>query len=228
MLSSLQLYSKGYPENDERQRDGNYSFTLLADPLLVPNDNSDLGATSSDPSTIEVSPYDALKSGTNSPTSQDTASCYLSSIPTMLQIDGFSTETIEIIMSSWRSGTLSQYQGVYKKWSEFCSKSKCAVSCHQFPLALSFLSDIFDDDMSYSYINTARTVLSSLVRDSGIRKKTNFTKVQGHLECQCGIQIHQRTKGSGRNPIEKLTQRLIFLLCLLSGQRCQTIPKRIL
>ena len=65
MLSSLQLYSKGYPENDKRQRDGNSSCTLLADPVLVPNDYSDLGATSSDPSTIEASPYDALKSGTN-------------------------------------------------------------------------------------------------------------------------------------------------------------------
>ena len=84
MLSSLQLYFKGYPENNKRQRDGNSRGTLLADPVMVPNDDSDLGATSSDPSTIENSPYDALKSGTNSPSSQDTASCYLSSIRTML------------------------------------------------------------------------------------------------------------------------------------------------
>ena len=116
---------------------------------------------------------------------------------------------------------------VCKKWSESCSKNKCGVSCHQFPLALSFLSDIFDDDMSYSYINTARTVLSSLARDSGIRKKTSFTKIQGHLECQCGIQIHQRTKASGRNPIERTDSKIdILTVSLLDNDVKQYINSR--
>ncbi len=65
---------------------------------------------------------DALKSGTNPPPSQDTVPGYLSSIWEKLQVDSFSVEMIEIILSSWRTGTLAQYQGVYKKWYEFCKK----------------------------------------------------------------------------------------------------------
>ena len=119
--------------------------------------DSDLRETSSNPTTIKDSPYDTLKSGTNLHSSQDTASSCLTSIRTKLQIDGFSTQTIEIILNSWRPGTPSQYQFVHKKWSEFCSKNKCDVICPQLSLALSFLSDLFNDEMSYSYINTARS-----------------------------------------------------------------------
>ena len=210
---------------------------------MVPNDDSDLRTTSSDPSTIEDSPYDALKSGTSSPSSQDTASSYLSSIRTKLQIDGFSTETIEIILSSWRPGTLSQYQGVYKKWSEFCSKNKCDVICPQLPLALSFLSDLFNDKMSYSYINTARSALSSLVivKDTDVpfgqlpvvkrfmkgifEKRPALPKYKAIWNVNVVFKFIREQKPVGEIPLKELTQRLTFLLCLLSGQRCQTIHK---
>ena len=54
----------------------------------------------SDSSTIQESSGDALKSEANSPSLQHAASGYLSSIRAKLKVDGFSVETIEIILSS--------------------------------------------------------------------------------------------------------------------------------
>ena len=69
------------------------------------------------------------------------------------------------------AGTLSQYQGMYNKWFEICSKNDCDFICPQLPLAVSFLSDLFNDDMSNSYINTAKSALSSLliVKDTDVQ-----------------------------------------------------------
>ena len=79
------------------------------------------------------------------------------------RLRGFSTDTIDIILSSWREGTQSQYQSVAKKWFEFCEKNHCDVVSTPVPLAMSFLSELFHSGLSYSYINTARSVLSSLL-----------------------------------------------------------------
>ena len=177
------------------------------------------------------------------PPSQDVTPGYLSSIRAKLQVDGFSVETIEIILSLWRTGTLAQYQGVYKKWYEFCSKNKCDVICPQLPLALRFLSELFKDNLSYSYINTARSALSSLiiVKDTDVpfgqlpvvkrfmkgvfEKRPALPKYHATWNVSVVFKFIREQKPVDETPLKELTQRLTFLLCLLSGQRSQTIHK---
>ncbi len=167
----------------------------------------------------------------------------MSSIRAKLQVDGFSVETIEIILSLWRTGTLAQYQGVYKKWYEFCSKNKCDVICPQLPLALRFLSQLFKDNLSYSYINTARSALSSLiiVKDTDVpfrqlpvvkkfmkgvfEKRPALPKYHATWNVSVVFKFIREQKPVDETPLKELTQRLTFLLCLLSGQRSQTIHK---
>ena len=72
-----------------------------------------------------------------------------------------------ISFSSWREGTQTQYKSVAKRWFEFCDKNSCDVISTPLPLAMSFLSDLFHSGLSYSYINTARSVLSSVLQLDG-------------------------------------------------------------
>ena len=59
------------------------------------------------------------------PTTQDADTSYLSCIWEKLQVKGFSKDTIDIILNSWRDGTKSRYQSTAKKWFEFCEKNNC-------------------------------------------------------------------------------------------------------
>ena len=97
------------------------------------------------------------------PTTQEPEISYLSCIRETLQVTGLSKDTIDIIVSSWREGTKSQYQSYAKKWFEFCKTNKCHIISPPLPLAMQFLSDLFHSGLSYSSINTARSVLSSLL-----------------------------------------------------------------
>ena len=99
---------------------------------------------------------------TSSPV-QELEHSYLSCIRNKLQVRGFATDTIDIILSSWREGTKTQYQSTAKKWFDFCQKNNCDIISPPLHQALSFLSDLFKSGLSYSSINTARSVLSSIL-----------------------------------------------------------------
>lgn len=146
-------------------------------------------------------------------------------------------------MSSWRDGTQIQYQSVAKKWFEFCDKNNCDVISTSLPLATSFLSDLFHSGLSYSYINTARSVLSSLLYfdDSPIpfgqlpivkrfmkgvfEKRPALPRYSSIWNVNVVFAYIRKQKSVYLLSLKELTHRLAFLLCLLSGQRCQTIYK---
>lgn len=54
-------------------------------------------------------------------------------------------------------------QGLYK-WLEFCKQKDCDVLSPSLPLALAFLSMLYEKGSSYSAINTARSMLSSILQ----------------------------------------------------------------
>ena len=156
---------------------------------------------------------------------------------------GFSTETIDIILSSWRDGTKTQYQTTAKKWFEFCKKNKCDVISPPLPLAMSFLSGLFKSGLSYSSINTARSALSSML--SWENNPTPFGNLpivkrfmKGIYESRPALPRYCSTwsvktvfdylraqKAPSLLPLKDLSHRVTFLLSILSGQRCQTIQK---
>jgi len=75
---------------------------------------------------------------------------------------GFSDDAIDILMKSWRSGTVKQYQPVIKNWIKFCGND---IDPFQPPITkcLDFLSSLFKNGSSYNQIANARSALSSIV-----------------------------------------------------------------
>ena len=70
-------------------------------------------------------------------------------------------------MASWRKGTKKQYATYVIKWMVFCCERQ--IDCYSPPLsdALQFLLGLFNQELCYSTINTARSALSTIVTIDG-------------------------------------------------------------
>jgi hypothetical protein len=97
---------------------------------MVPHALTNTGATTSRPFTSSESVTAAVQASAETPSTQEAKTSYLSCIRGKLQVRGFSTDTIDIILSC----TQSQYQSVAKKWFEFCEKNHCDVVSTPVPL----------------------------------------------------------------------------------------------
>ena len=214
----------------------------MANTSVVPPVATYTGETTSHPPTSSGSVTVTTQTRTETPSPHKAETDYLSCIRERLQVKGFSADTIDIILGSWRKGTQTQYQSVAKRWFEFCNKRNCDVISPPLPLAMSFLSELFQSGLSYSYINTARSTLSSLLIYEGNLPFGQLPIVKrfikGVFEARPALPRYSSTWDVNvaftyirkQDPVDllslkDLSHRLAFLLCLLSGQRCQTINK---
>ncbi len=143
-------------------------------------------------------------------------------------------------MSSWRMGTVKQYKVHHKKWSKFCLENGINANCATVEQGIEFLTSLYRNGLTYSSINAARSALSIIIRDSqgtsfgqhylvkrfmkGVFENRPYfprtttvwsvSQVLGYLEA---------LGGADNLSLKLLTLRLTFLLCLLAGQRVQTI-----
>ena len=115
-----------------------YLCTKLANSNLVPYAPANTRATTLSPDTVSQPVDHAISTQPQTPTSCETERSYLSCIRNKLQVKGFSPDTIELILSSWRDRTKYQYQSAAKKWFEFCESNNCDMFSPPVPLALSF------------------------------------------------------------------------------------------
>ena len=130
---------------------------------MIPN----YGVASS-ASTIQESSESSRISRGKPSTAQKNASSYLSSIRQQLEGLGFTSRSIAVIVASWREGTTSQYQTYLQKWLDFCKQKHCDVLSPPLPVTLDFLSMMYEKGLSYSTINTARSMLSSILQLNAI------------------------------------------------------------
>ena len=74
-----------------------------------------------------------------------------------------SKRSTEILISVWRYGTQKQYKVHLKRWQSCCSTRKINPFTALLGKALDFLTELLDEGKQYSAINTARSVLSTIV-----------------------------------------------------------------
>ena len=86
----------------------------------------------------------------------------MSCIRDSFEAKGIPEEATGIMLQSWRESTRNQY-GVYlKKWTNFCSERNIASHDISIYNVLKFLTLLYESELGYSSINTARSALSSL------------------------------------------------------------------
>ena len=80
-----------------------------------------------------------------------------------LRARGVSEKASTVILKSWRGSTQKQYQVYLQKWYCFCRKrgfDPCSVPPVK---ALDFLTELFEQGLGYSTLNTARYALSQVL-----------------------------------------------------------------
>ena len=154
---------------------------------------------------------------------------------------GVSKSAVGLLMASWRGGGNKKQYSVYiKKWTAFCLQRKVDHLQPPVGAVLDFLSELFDQGLTYSAINCARSALSSYVSlDDG------SVVGQNPLVCRLLKGVFQSRPPKPKytevwdvqvvltylatlHPVEsltlkQLTLKLVMLLLLVSGQRGQTI-----
>jgi len=153
---------------------------------------------------------------------------------------GLSDKTLEVIMASWRPATCKQYSVYLNRWKEFCGKHHIDIFSPTVQQVLTFLTDLFEANASYSSVNTARSALSTIVTLPGNISVGNHPLisrfVKGVFQIRPALprytQIwdtdivlnYLRTVSPVINlSLKDLTYKVTMLLMLLSGQRIQTI-----
>ena len=193
-------------------------------------------------STIQESSESSRISRGKPSTAQKNESSYLSNIRQQIEGLGFTSRSIAVIVASWREGTTSQYQTYLQKWLEFCKQKHCDVLSPPLPLTLDFLSMTYEKGLFYSTINTARSVLSSILQ-LNVNSFIPFGQLpivrrfmKGLFEFPPALPRYKsmwdlhivfnyfRVRPAAPElSLKELTLNLTFLLSLLSRQRCPTI-----
>ena len=145
-------------------------------------------------------------------------------------------------MASWRASTGKQYHIYLSRWEEFCKSRNINRFSASIENGIDFLASLYEKGLGYSAINTARSALSSVLDLPGGNTfgthplVTRFLK--GVFELKPSLPRYASIWDVGTvlqylktlQPIPKLdlkilTKKLTMLLCLLTGQRCQTLTK---
>ena len=66
-----------------------------------------------------------------------------------------------LIQASWRGNTEKQYKGCWKTWLKYCGVNGISELSPSISEVLEFLTSCYERGMSYSYVNTYRSALSS-------------------------------------------------------------------
>lgn len=153
---------------------------------------------------------------------------------------GLSEETQAILLSSWRDSTKKQYRSYLKKWVSFCDKRKINFFEANVTNVLSFLTELYQCGLGYSCLNTARSALSSfLLFDNDLNIGTHplvrrflkgvfilrpaLPRYNVTWDVNIVLDYLKSLSPLASLSLLQLSQKLLMLLAILSGQRGQTL-----
>ena len=143
-------------------------------------------------------------------------------------------------MQLWHTSTRVQYRSYVKKWTEYCCRWKIDPVSPPIASGVNFLAELYNQGLSYSAQNTARSALSSIISLQGnlsfgihplvslFLKETfsirpampKYNEVWYINEVLKHLQTLHPVNGLS---LKLLPFKVVMLLALLYGQRCQTL-----
>jgi hypothetical protein len=152
---------------------------------------------------------------------------------------------MDVIMASWRESTKKQYRTYLTRWKQFCAERHINWANATVEQGIDFLANLFEQELSYSAINTARSALSVILTP---KDGTSFGEnrlvcrfLKGVFEIKPALPKYKKIWDVGQVltyvrsltlnselSLKQLSHKLAMLLALLTGQRCQIIHKLII
>lgn len=214
---------------------GNHDLSLLAHPSLVATTVED----------VNCNPISAAKAGGRTFTITFSSKTTLlkeeidhggmSPVWQPFQDKGISEAAAKLIMAPWRDETKKQYSTHITTWQKFCNQRQISHILPSVMSVLDFLTLLYQQGLTYSAINTARSALSSYIT------LENGTSVGQHplvLGLMKGIFQEEPLRPKytemwdvsivlsplqSLSPVDKLPLKLVVLILLVSGQRGHTV-----
>lgn len=218
------------------------SGSRLAYSSMVPSADISSHSSSSQALPLKESTETTSHPSNCAPSSQEHVTSYLFTVQQQPAGLGFTEHSIKVITASWREGTTAQYQSHLKKWIKFCKEKKCNVLSPDLPVVLDFLSMLHENGLSYSTVNTARSMLSCILQLNinsslpvgqfpivkrfmkGIYElRPSLPKYTASWDLSTVLNYFRKGASVSVLSLKELTLKLTFLLTLLSGQRCQAV-----
>ena len=228
-----------FSENQTRQSARNTHCSSLANTAVVPSPAT-IPVRSTLDSASTPGPSETPLTQSTPPTTQETPPNGMSCVRGAFSRYNLSEEVTDVLMASWRSGTQKQYQTYLNKWMAFCGERKIAYYSPPLNEALHFLVRLFNQGLSYSALNTARSALSAIIITEGgesfgtncvvtrfmkgvfesRRPKPKYTKIW-----DVGVVLkHLSTLYPyDKLALKDLTYKVLMLILLVSSQRGQTV-----
>ena len=208
----------------------------MDDPIVVASSSEEGDREAAD--IAQQQPDDAAATGDETPT-QAEARCH-QNVRQALIAEGLSEQTIEILASSWRDGTKSQYRTYIEQWSKFCERSQYSTFRPVIGQVLQFFTDIYKDrSLGYSAMNTARSALSTFIIIDGLpvgqhhlvkrfmkgvfNQRPALPRYNVMWDANIMLNHIKSLSPVASLTLKQLTYKLLSLMLLLSGQRGQTV-----
>ena len=233
----------GAPQSKKGQGDGHHRTTSVDHAGLVAhcfaNDHS--AAVSA----AQGVPHHAARSNDGASREELAHGCH-GDIRASLAEQGLSEDVISVISSSWRDGTNNQYRVYISEWSSFCNTREDNAFSPSIVTVLDFLNHIFNNGVAgmpvgYSTVNTARSALSTFINIEGVPVGKHFLvrrfmkgvfnlkpalpryECSGTWDLNIMLDFLYKLAPVAELSLKHLTYKLVMLLCILSGQRSQSI-----
>uniref|UniRef100_A0A8W8K3K2 DNA damage-binding protein 2 n=1 Tax=Magallana gigas TaxID=29159 RepID=A0A8W8K3K2_MAGGI len=159
-------------------------YSIMADTNVVCRTFRTFDRNSTDSSTQKENTLHS----SNNQVSSITRSVETGSMPNFrrqFEDQGLSRQTCEILLASWRYSTKKQYGTFIRRWLRFCSEREINSFQPSVKEVLSFLTELYENGLGYSAINTARSALSSYgIQHSGSEKEKEEEKIPSHDCCE--------------------------------------------
>ena len=180
----------------------------------------------------------------NAPVEPKTDLDGMQSIRRHLVDNQISPNVANVIIQSWRPATQKQYSVYINRWTQFCHEREVNPMLPSVNDALEFLHTLYEQDLSYSTLNTAKSALNCYLLTASPHN-SSFTVpnhpyinryMKGVFNCRTPTPRYSerwdvnvvldfiRTWHPLHNlSLKFITYKLTILLALTSGQRCQTL-----
>lgn len=151
-----------------------------------------------------------------------------------------SRSVTNLFYGSCAKSTWLQYEGIMKKYYSYCNKISANAFKPNLNVVLDFLSSLFESKLGYSYLNTARSGLSTLLPTiDGFKigehpSVVRLLKGVGRLrppKCRYDLvwdvskvlNLFKSWPNNEDMSLRRLSLKLVGLLALVTAQRCQTL-----
>ena len=240
VFPSFQSNTQSTAETPTRPSNRAAGAAKLAHTALVPHSNEAPHRSSSSVAKERDSLTAPGKTRGTAPAAGTAGTFDLPLVRRTLEGQGLSRQSADIIMSAWRQNTRKQYKPYLRKWQDYCGQRKTDPLHPPVSEVINFLTMLYNTGIGYSAINTAKSAIASLVKPPEghrtlgqhplmIRYMKGIFEQRPSLPRYCATwDVKQVLDWLQRQDLQtltlkELTHKTAMLLCLLSGQRLQTL-----